>query len=449
MKKSNTPSWNAGRKKAAKDLYGVVVLCCCFGCQGVLSAPLSSLRQERTREQRPNSSVITNPALSGNNQHQVTEDPPDNQLSDICDDVVDGPSFSPIRRLSRREYNNTIFDLLGDGSRPGDDFITDFPVNGFHNNGAASIVDAMVVEGSLGSTLRSLETALHKPPVSQMHQWEAEMVGLFRTVNDWEYPENEGIITSEGTRHLWQASYLVTKAQKTHGGIYRVSVTGYAKRTNSDYTPFVDLEVGNELVARFEIDTTTSKTFSAEVELPAVEDRIRLLYQPPQVLVYELPLLDIPADIPAQNETECAKVSLQDGRAIWRDQGYNQKCRRLVQCSTSTTCPMDERASPTVPQECRELEVPTGSHDRVKEVYPDLFTDIDNPPKFCHWVHRMVSVRIDSFSIEGPLSGHSPENPQRKLIFICDPETSGTEACSREILRTFFPQSLAKALRVI
>src|SRR5262252_7166142 len=47
-------------------------------------------------------------------------------------------SSSPrqLRRLSTREYNNVIRDLLGDDSRPADQFIPDAFPNGYDNGSA-------------------------------------------------------------------------------------------------------------------------------------------------------------------------------------------------------------------------------------------------------------------------------------------------------------------------
>ncbi len=56
------------------------------------------------------------------------------------------PGASPLRRLNRNEYNNTVYQLLGDASRPGNDFTPDEESNGFSNQAAAQTVSALLAE---------------------------------------------------------------------------------------------------------------------------------------------------------------------------------------------------------------------------------------------------------------------------------------------------------------
>lgn len=57
------------------------------------------------------------------------------------------PAPTPIRRLTRLEYNNTVRDLLGDGSRPADAFPPDEKSLGFDNNAGALQVSPTLAEG--------------------------------------------------------------------------------------------------------------------------------------------------------------------------------------------------------------------------------------------------------------------------------------------------------------
>ncbi len=51
-----------------------------------------------------------------------------------------GPGPSPLRRLTREEYNNTIADLLGDDTKPARVFPADVTVHGFDNNAGPQVV---------------------------------------------------------------------------------------------------------------------------------------------------------------------------------------------------------------------------------------------------------------------------------------------------------------------
>ena len=56
------------------------------------------------------------------------------------------PGASPLRRLNRNEYNNTVYQLLGDATRPANDFTPDEESNGFSNQAAAQTVSALLAE---------------------------------------------------------------------------------------------------------------------------------------------------------------------------------------------------------------------------------------------------------------------------------------------------------------
>ena len=53
---------------------------------------------------------------------------------------------SPLRRLTREEYNNTVRDLLGDMTRPADQFVAEAEQNGFTNGAASGLLSAAIVE---------------------------------------------------------------------------------------------------------------------------------------------------------------------------------------------------------------------------------------------------------------------------------------------------------------
>lgn len=61
------------------------------------------------------------------------------------------PGPSPIRRMTRREYNNTIFDLLGDDSKPASGFPAEEEALGFNNNADALVVTQLLAEGYLNA----------------------------------------------------------------------------------------------------------------------------------------------------------------------------------------------------------------------------------------------------------------------------------------------------------
>lgn len=62
----------------------------------------------------------------------------------LCTEVTPGPA--PVRRLTRFEYNNTVRDLLGDVSRPGDRLPPELKGNGFSNDAAALTTTRVLVD---------------------------------------------------------------------------------------------------------------------------------------------------------------------------------------------------------------------------------------------------------------------------------------------------------------
>ncbi|MCA9581423.1 MAG: DUF1592 domain-containing protein [Myxococcales bacterium] len=65
--------------------------------------------------------------------------------SPLCEGPLD-PGPAPIRRLTRQEYSNTIFQLLGDNSRPGDAFVPDGEALGFSNQAVALSTSSLLVQ---------------------------------------------------------------------------------------------------------------------------------------------------------------------------------------------------------------------------------------------------------------------------------------------------------------
>ncbi|WP_308726534.1 DUF1592 domain-containing protein [Enhygromyxa salina] len=61
------------------------------------------------------------------------------------------PGPTPIRRLTRVEYNNTVYQLLGDSSYPANAFPPDEEAAGFDNQAAALVVSPLLAEHYMGA----------------------------------------------------------------------------------------------------------------------------------------------------------------------------------------------------------------------------------------------------------------------------------------------------------
>jgi len=80
------------------------------------------------------------------------EHDPGSTTSAVCA-AAPGPSPgpSPIRRLTHFEYDNTLRDLLGDGSRPSSAFPPDEKLSLFSNDATAQSVTRLLAEGYMGA----------------------------------------------------------------------------------------------------------------------------------------------------------------------------------------------------------------------------------------------------------------------------------------------------------
>lgn len=97
----------------------------------------------------------------------TTTDGPDESDTDTTGSAVDecgeiAPGPSPIRRMTRREYNNTVRDLLQDETQPASGFPPEEEALGFNNNADALVVTPLLAEGYLSAAEGLAEEAVAK-----------------------------------------------------------------------------------------------------------------------------------------------------------------------------------------------------------------------------------------------------------------------------------------------
>ncbi|WP_437678359.1 DUF1592 domain-containing protein [Sorangium sp. So ce131] len=95
------------------------------------------------------------------------------QFSDIPGQAGDGeatsplcttiqPGESPLRRMTRVEYDSTLFDLLGDDSHPARSFVAEEESLGFNNQAAALVVSPLLAEQYMQAAESIAERAVDK-----------------------------------------------------------------------------------------------------------------------------------------------------------------------------------------------------------------------------------------------------------------------------------------------
>jgi hypothetical protein len=81
------------------------------------------------------------------NLGDLPSDPPQTAEgeSPVCTGGIE-PGKSPLRRMTRLEYNNTVHDLLGDDTRPASGFVPEEEALGFTNQASALVVSPLLAE---------------------------------------------------------------------------------------------------------------------------------------------------------------------------------------------------------------------------------------------------------------------------------------------------------------
>jgi hypothetical protein len=103
--------------------------------------------------------ALASVALIACNSKPDTQD----ELSECESSLEPGPA--PLRRLTRVEYNNTVFQLFGDNSQPANAFPPDEEGGGFDNQAGVLVVSPLLAENYL-SAAENL-AAIHTPTLMQ------------------------------------------------------------------------------------------------------------------------------------------------------------------------------------------------------------------------------------------------------------------------------------------
>src|SRR5262245_11351905 len=88
-------------------------------------------------------------------------DPPPPPTAEVQSPLCTGvqPGKSPIRRMTRFEYNNAVRDLLGDTSEPASEFVVEEEALGFNNQATALGVTQLLAEQYMEASEKIVENA--------------------------------------------------------------------------------------------------------------------------------------------------------------------------------------------------------------------------------------------------------------------------------------------------
>jgi hypothetical protein len=95
--------------------------------------------------------------------------------------TINDPGYVPVRRLSNRQYNNTIRDLFGVDLKPADRFPTDLTgPSGFDNSASTLFLQSALMERYIGAAERIVDIALPDVATSDVHVKTRELIFITR-----------------------------------------------------------------------------------------------------------------------------------------------------------------------------------------------------------------------------------------------------------------------------
>jgi hypothetical protein len=228
-----------------------------------------------------------------------TEDEDEGKLSECESSLKPGPT--PIRRLTRVEYNNTIYQLFGDNSKPANAFPPDEEAGGFDNQADVLVVSPLLAENYLSAAENLAVT--HTPSLMQ------------QLPNCQGNSVNQATCTSDAEAFVRSFGKLVFRRPLTEDEV-QTYVELFAKGTALDQEPYSP-KMGVQLVVQallqspnfiYRVEFGMADPSEGDVvELTHYEIASRLSYllwnSMPDALLFEAAdaeLLHDPAEIEAQ-----------------------------------------------------------------------------------------------------------------------------------------------------
>jgi hypothetical protein len=170
------------------------------------------------------------------------------------------PGRATIRRLNRREYNNTVHDLLGVSLSPADEFPNDDIGYGFDNIGDVLMASPLLTEQFITAAEKLAEAAIVIREEDKRMYASPDFV-------------TEGGINLNGDvcNFFSYGTASVTHEFKSDG-YYTIKVRAYGQQAGPDVCK-MSLQVGPKIVTTFDVAATTEKPVVYEVPYQALKGR--------------------------------------------------------------------------------------------------------------------------------------------------------------------------------
>lgn len=146
---------------AATAATTALVLCSLYGCQGMLELPSAPDRSD--------------PYAPG--ESETGDEPPGEETENTSETAE--TVRAPLRRLTRFEYNNTVRDLFGDTTEPGNELPNAQSGNGFGNDADQLSVSPLLIEKYESVAAGVAERATASP--QQLSQWSTCVTSVTET----------------------------------------------------------------------------------------------------------------------------------------------------------------------------------------------------------------------------------------------------------------------------
>ncbi len=178
-----------------------------------------------------------------------------------CEGVEIDPGRVTLRRLNRAEYDNTVRDLLGDETRPAQDFPADDHGYGYDNNGDVLSLSPLLMEKYEAAAERLVDEAWARDfTPGQTVRLEAESSAVTKTVGG-----------ASGTGwNLYANGGMSAPVLFERSGAYLISVRAWGTRAGTDL-PRMEVRIDGTTVATFDVDALAAnpKVYSQQVQVSA------------------------------------------------------------------------------------------------------------------------------------------------------------------------------------
>ncbi len=208
------------------------------------------------------------PAVEDDDKVDPVTDPVD---EDELDDVVEQKEIDVARvtlhRLNRAEYNNTVRDLLGDTTRPADNFPDDDFGYGFNNIADVLSLSPLHLELYQSTAEALVDAALAGGPVtSQTQRFEAETVG--------------STVGAAGADHwnLYSTGEIATVVTFESDGDYTFRVRARQSQAGPD-DAMMSVTLNGQPLETFTVTPETMTTFEVSAEVNAGAHQVGVTFE--------------------------------------------------------------------------------------------------------------------------------------------------------------------------